>query len=207
MGPVYVPPPGQPGGGDSGARAAGFADYAAYERAVSSGGAGGFNFDYAKEAEKAYGELGAYYVRILEEAKGDMNKVLSRLTEDYDRGLRIKREDTTRAIEGAERGVVDNALARGLYQSSGFDPNGQRGLYDENRARALDPIRQNQQRYEEEALINKQRQEMDIPEEFKRKEFALEQERREKAAGLAEQRGARAYQDFQLKNLYNPSLT
>src|SRR3972149_7458335 len=64
------------------------------------GGDGGysiptFSFDYAAEAEKAYGELGPYYDRLLSESKGDMNLALSRLVEDYDRGLRFKKADVT----------------------------------------------------------------------------------------------------------------
>src|SRR5260370_659260 len=64
----------------------------------SSGGGGAasrpaipaFNFDYAGEAAKAFGELGPYYDKLLTDYKGDMNKILSRLIEDYDNGIRIK---------------------------------------------------------------------------------------------------------------------
>lgn len=91
-----------------------------------------FNFDYAGEATKAYGELGPYYTRLIEWANGDMNKVLSRLTEDYDRGLRVKKEDTAagqKQIDLAQgqadirqgqsqENIKNNLLARGLYQKS-----------------------------------------------------------------------------------------
>lgn len=112
----------------------------------SGGGGGGsipsFNFDYAAEAEKAYGELGVYYDRILRESEGDLNLALSRLVEDYDRGLRVRKEDTAfqqetsdlqqaeadrqRAL--AERGANENVLKRGLAQKSLFDPFGGIGL-------------------------------------------------------------------------------
>lgn len=95
-----------------------------------------FNFDYKAEAEKAYGELGGYYERLLRESQGDMNKVLSRLVEDYNQGIRFKREDAatqTGALDLADQqageeavlqkqGVMNNALSRGLYQKSAFTP-------------------------------------------------------------------------------------
>lgn len=108
------------------------------------GGAGGgtpaFSFDYAAEATKAYGELGPYYERLLTESKGDMNKVLARLVQDYDRGVRIKREDVgtekeaiaqaqlqaNRANEQGKTNIADNALSRGLLQKSAFATPGEK---------------------------------------------------------------------------------
>lgn len=109
----------------------------------SSGGGGGsmpsFSFDYEGEAKKAYGELGAYYNRVLQWAEGDMNKALARLTQDYETGVRIKKEDTALAksdIDSAQKesarllgiarteaknNVIGNANARGLLQRSNFD--------------------------------------------------------------------------------------
>jgi len=88
------------------------ADFIATNGAKAGGGGGipTFNFDFAAEAEKAYGELGVYYDRILKESRGDVDKALSRLVEDYDRGLRIKTEDTDRALINANRQVQNNAL-------------------------------------------------------------------------------------------------
>lgn len=103
----------------------------------SAGNPPPFNFDYAAEASKAYGELGPYYTRLIQWANGDMNKVLARLTEDYDKGLRIQKEDTATSKANVDRAqsaadvnqantlesVKNNALARGLYQKS-LDANG-----------------------------------------------------------------------------------
>lgn len=172
-----------------------------------AGGVPTFNFDYAKAATDAYGELGPYYLRLLTESRGDLNKVLARLTEDYDRGLRIKTEDRALATENATRNVTDNALARGIYQKSVYDPSGGMGLADENLRRNIEPINTAFNRWKTEADIDIGRQRTDLPEAQARDEFRMEQERREKAAALAETRGARAYQDFQAKQLYNPSLT
>lgn len=100
-----------------------------------------FSFDYEAEAEKAYGELGTYYTRILNEARGDVDKVLARLVEDYDRGIRLKKEDTELAksnIDSAQKeserllaiarketkqNVVNDAQSRGLLSKSNFDTN------------------------------------------------------------------------------------
>src|SRR6185503_8131474 len=60
---------------------------------ITSHTPGTFFFDYAAEAEKAYGELGAYYDRVLRESQGDTTKAIARLTEDYDTGLRREKED------------------------------------------------------------------------------------------------------------------
>jgi hypothetical protein len=165
-----------------------------------------FSFDYKKAAEEAYGELGTYYLRILSETKGDMNKALARLTEDYDRGLRIRTEDKNMAIENTTDNVRDNALARGIYQNSVYDPDSGKGLADQNLKENVDPINRTFDRWKEEADIEVGRKRTDLPEEQKRREFDLEQERRMKAADLAETRGARAYQDYQAKQLANPSL-
>ena len=123
------------------------ADFAATGGQGKGGGGGGgsiptFDFDYAAEAQKAYGELGVYYDRILRESEGDLNLALSRLVEDYDRGIRIKKEDTgfqqetidqqqaeadrQRAL--AERRAGVNIQKRGLAQKSLFDPFGGIGL-------------------------------------------------------------------------------
>lgn len=180
--------------------------YANTGKYLSSGGVPIFNFDYKKSAEEAYGELGTYYLRLLSESKGDLNKVLARLTEDYDRGLRIKTEDKALGIESGTRNVRDNALARGIYQKSVYDPEGGMGVPDENLNRVVEPINQEFNRWKEDTDINVARQRFDLPEQQKRDEHNLEQERRLKSAEMAEQRGARAYQDFQAKQLANPDF-
>lgn len=194
--------------------------YANQGRFGGGGGIPTFSFDYAKAAEEAYGEMGPYYLRLLTESRGDMNKALARLTEDYDRGIRNQRVSFAAQQQEAERqsgqertNIVANALARGLYQKSNFDPQGGFGIPTQNLNEQQDRFAYEEggrkralSQYEEEATIAKKRQEVDLPEEQRRREFALEQERREKSASLAEQRGARAYQDFQAKQLGNPDL-
>lgn len=147
-----------------------------------------FNFNTERAANQAYGELGAYYDRILKESQGDMTKVLARLTEDYQRGTRIKFENTQ-----------NNALARGLYQKSAYDTNtlpatpaapnlGGFGLPEANYKQSIEPL-----------TIAKQRQEIDLPEAQRRSEFDMEQNRRKEAAGIANNRGEKAYQDYLAK--------
>lgn len=193
------------------------AEELAREFGVSSGGGRSipsFNFDYEAEARNAYGELGPYYLRLLTESQGDTNKILSRLVEDYDRGLRIKREDRatteTALVESerrARRNVVDNALTRGLYTKSAFAPEQGFGIADTNLIDALYPIQTRRQladtalkRYEEQADITKTRTTEDTREKQKRYEFDLEQRKRKEAAELANTRGSRAYQKYISEN-------
>lgn len=90
----------------------------------TSGGGGGrgvFNFDYAGEAQKAYGELGAYYDRLLRESEGDLNKVLARLTEDYARGVRIKTRNTDLSRENLDiaQRIQDKQQAQAVERGQG----------------------------------------------------------------------------------------
>lgn len=195
--------------------------------AMGSGGVPTFSFDYEAEARKAYGELGAYYNRLLEESRGDLTKVLARLVEDYDRGLRIRKEDLTFGQETydlaqseAERQaklsrdrLKSSALARGFYQKSAFDPNGGYGIPDtelrefeegfdyqtQSRRRLRDRLFTGFNRYKEEADIARKRKEVDLPEDQRRYEHNLEQQRRVEAANMASTRGQRAYQDYLTK--------
>lgn len=160
---------------------------------MDSGGGNPFSFDYAAEATKAYGELGAYYDRILRESQGDMNKAIARLEEDYTSGKRYRAEQVRQVTQGNQ----NSALSRGLFQKSVFDPNGGFGIPDTNLKESLLPF----DRAAENADLSRSRALVDLPEQQKRREFDLEQNRRKEAASLAETRGARAYTDFQARNL------
>ena len=169
-----------------------------------------FNFDYEKAAQEAYGELGAYYDRILKESQGDLTLALSRLTEDYDRGLRIKKEDTATSQQDlaqteklAQRRVQDNALARGLYQNSVTGAEG-KGIPDQDLIEAMYPINRqrenvdlNLRRYEEGQKTGKTRTEQDLRTRQERYEYDQEQNRRKEAASIANDRGSRAFNRFQ----------
>lgn len=178
-----------------------------------SGGIPQFNFDYAGAATQAYGELGTYYDRILRESQGDLNKALARLTQDYETGARIRKENVATSQQAldiraqqAKEAAVNNALARGLYQQSAYAPPNQPnafGLASENIQKAQQPVdlaRQNLMtsfnRAEEAANQRIARQREDLPEQQRRREFELEQRRRRESAELANTRGSRAYQDY-----------
>lgn len=165
------------------------------------GGQGAFNFDYAGEAQKAYGELGTYYDKILQDSKGDMNKALARLKEDYDRGIRFKKEDTAKAVEVSNKNVQNNALARGLYQKSAYEPpTGPQqgfGIPTENFTRATQDLNTGLNRYLETTGVNLARQQTDLPLAEQRKETDLEQQRRQQAGELANTRGGQALQKYQ----------
>lgn len=159
-----------------------------------------FSFDYAGEAQKAYGDLGAYYDRLLRESRGDMNKVLSRMVEDYDRGMRIRREDYQAAKDQAAQSVYANAKSRGINQTSAYGAPG-RGIADMLLQKLSQPIDTNYARANESALIGNTRQTQDITTEEQRKEAALEQERRTNAASLANERGTQAYNKWSATQL------
>ena len=54
--------------------------------------------DFAKLEEQAFEMLKPYYLKIAQESRGDFNRAISILDEDYSRGVRIAREDTTKEI-------------------------------------------------------------------------------------------------------------
>jgi hypothetical protein len=180
---------------------------------VGYGGEGGasgggnvapFNFDYVKAATDAYGELGVYYDRLLRESKGDLNIALARLTEDYDKGIRIQTEDTNTANTATAQSNQNNALARGLYQKSLFDPfsnpeapTAGMGLAD--MANPNNPYGQtvaqrkiDLTRFKDTAGTTLARTKTDKTTEQQRYELNLEQQRRQESASMAETRGARA---------------
>lgn len=183
--------------------------------ALSSGGGGGsFSFDFAEEAKKAYGELGTYYDRILKESRGDMNRALARLQEDYDTGVRIRKEDygiqqeqIDREQEQNKRIVQGNALARGIYQKSLQDPTGGFGIADENMKLVQEGAERQRQslgrtllRATEAADLARKRTTEDVQTGQERSEFDLEQQRRKEAGELANVRGQRSFSDWQMRN-------
>lgn len=176
-----------------------------------SGGIAPFNFDYAQAAKEAYGELGAYYDRLLKESKGDLDLAISRLVEDYDRGVRIQTEDTQTANQAATQSNQANALSRGLYTKSLFQPfvpeaTTGMGIADVNNSNNPygQRITQNNLqlgRYKEQAGTSLARQKIDLPERQRRTAFDLEQQRRQEAAGMAENRGQRALTKWQSEQM------
>lgn len=114
---------------------------------MGSSGAGGggtvapFSFDYAAEAEKAYGELGTYYNELLTQSEGDINLAFSRLVEDYDRGVRTRTASTADQKTGIDLAQVEadrrqkiaqetteNRISRrGVGQTSFYSPDQNRG--------------------------------------------------------------------------------
>lgn len=177
---------------------------------TGTGGIPSFNFDFAAEAEKAYGELGLYYDRILRESKGDTNLALSRLTEDYERGKRIRREDLPiqqESLSLQRKQRIDNLRnsqsRRGILSDSVYDPSGGRGLADEETReaelpfdRSSESLLRNFTRQEEQDTITKGRTETDLRTRQEREEADMEQRRRKEAAELSNIRGERAYRNF-----------
>lgn len=171
-----------------------------------------FNFDFVKEAEKAYGELGPYYDRLLRESQGDTTKAISRLTEDYDRGLRFKQQDTQEALLSSQRAAGEarqaqttSELGRGISTRSAYGGEGNTalGIADTERADLEARVLANEQninqglsRYTEEANLQKTRGVTDYTEAQRRREAELERERRLESSNLANLRGERAYNRY-----------
>jgi hypothetical protein len=174
----------------------------------SSSSGGGFDFNFEDEAKKAYGELGAYYDRILRESQGDVNLAITRLDEDYSRGERYKRENIAIQLDQQEQqrkqainqteGVSN---ARGLMGRSSFA--GGFGLGDERKNTVIDAFNKNKTatetdltRFLEGNKIERERKVTDMRTNLQRKEFDLEQNRRKESADLANIRGQRALSRF-----------
>lgn len=189
--------------------------------AGGKGGGGSFNFDYTGEAQKAYGELGTYYDRLFKDYKGDMNKILARLVEDYATGVRLKRTSTAEAqtAQDFQQGqAVDRTtgalINRGLLSTSAYAPPptnaqpGQQGYGtgDTIFTNLLTPFKAKtttraanladyETRYGENGtLLTRKR--ADTTQSIDEKQFALEQQRREQAATMADQRASRAYNSY-----------
>lgn len=168
---------------------------------LSTDEAPAFSFDYEAEAKKAYGELGTYYDRLLKEAQGDMNKVLARLVEDYDRGKRVRTEDYNQSLTAANQAAVNNAQRRGLYSQSAYDSGPGFGLADAIMRKARQPVDESYQRANEAADIARKRTETDAADSLERRKLDLEQERRTQAGELANERGSKAYQKWSATSL------
>lgn len=182
----------------------------------SSGGsgAGGFSVpNYQKYYDQAYNDLQAYYARILQEERGDVEMAKRRLMEDYQRGNRITMEDYTRELATAEeqagastqelafrtgqerRGVETDLLQRGISQGGvAGQVRGEQKTSEQLRQeaidRALNKSRENltyaKERSLEEGTIEQKRGTEDVASAFRKFVTAKGQERQEKAAQLAD---------------------
>lgn len=133
-----VAPPGQPGGGDAGARAAGFADYSAYQQAgspdVGGGGGGGgdilsqyvntianqfqtvkpfeqvnpFSFDKQLAEQAATAEYDPYYQQLLSDYTGNVQTTLSRSQQDLQTTLQQLQQGRD-YYTGTEKRMLDQA--------------------------------------------------------------------------------------------------
>lgn len=186
-----------------------------YGDMVSSQTSGTFFFDSAYEAEKAFGDLGPYYDRLLKESRGDINKAISRLTEDYDTGQRREKQDQAAAIrlqeisqEQQRKSLMNQGLQRGITSASAYEqPTGldqSLGIFGQQKAQ-LGEVQDLQKqnlinpflRGAEDQLKSKTRTEEDLRTKQTRYESELEQQRRREASELQTTRQQRAYTGYQ----------
>lgn len=173
---------------------------------------GGFNFDFAGEAEKAYGELGTYYDRLLKENDFDVNKALSRLSYDYDTNTRQARQDyfiqekqMKTAQEQQNKALITEGLRRGITRGSAYDTQGKDmlGIFGakkkqlgELQAMDTQQLSTSLDRYLKGAELSKQRSTEDINTQAERYKSELERNRRKEAGELANLRGQTAFQNY-----------
>lgn len=163
--------------------------------------------------ERALEELRPYYERILEEEGGDVERAKQRIEQDYQRGMRISREDLSVAKESQgpavepgetiqdyynrtksefgsfpQEGIkmLDNLMKRRV-QHSGIAQTDTQNLAtaQKRRQEALDRA---QGRYAEKIGINRERTLGDIDRAWSRRQFELGEEKKEKAGRLGRQK-------------------
>lgn len=190
-----------------------------------TGGGSSFGFDFEAEVDKAFNELGSYYDYIITEAKGDMNRALARLEEDYKTGKRQRMEsfNLTKEAQGlaqdafatdadkAYKTLATRNLARGINRTSAFAPTEGRGIADVEQNKLAADINRGQQGLDlnkkssqlaldqssELADLSLTRGQEDLPREFTRFEKTQQENRKRDAGELALSRQQRAYQRFE----------
>jgi hypothetical protein len=186
--------------------------------------------EYEKQALE---ELRPYYERILREEGGDVEKAKQRLEEDYQRGIRIKREDWEIAKRNYGPQMLPNESIAQYYNRTKYDygtfpEEGISAFSNLNKRNILqsgianytaDKVRTAQQarqeaidlalrRYEEEAGIAKQRKLDDTDTQWQRRQFQLEEEKKTNAANLARQKRSDdiALQQIERENLMRKAI-
>lgn len=198
--------------------------------APSGGGGGGFTVpNFQEYVTKANQSLDAYYTRILEEEKGDVERAKRRLEEDYKRGMRVSTEDyvkgTTRAVEDtdvaktqtqaletqenrqlegnlARRGVSQGGVAQTLTGEQSERQRLRREAIDRALKRQQEDLQYGKERSQEGTTINQRRGTEDIATAYAKFLNQSRQEREEKALGLGEQAYNRDFQRNQAEQAF-----
>lgn len=187
--------------------------------------------DYEKDALE---ELRPYYERILKEEGGDVEKAKARIEEDYNRGIRVTRQDWETAKTGqgtpirpgesiadyynrakneygtfSQEGIqaVSNLNKRGILSSGIANVSAANLATDQQRRQqALDLA---MQRYEEQSGITRGRNIEDTNTAWDRKQFDLGEEKKVRAAQMARQNRSDdvATQQIERENLMRKAIT
>lgn len=181
----------------------------------------------------ALAELRPYYERILKEEGGDVEKAKVRIEEDYQRGIRISREDyeVQKKAYGQEMApgqTLPDYYNKNKYQLGTFPEEGVTALENINKRGLLKSgiadvtgtnLKSSQQRrqeaidlalkrYSEQAGITKSRGSRDIGTNWERRQFELQQEQAEKAGSLGRQKRADeiSTQEIERENLMRKAV-
>ena len=188
---------------------------------------------YEEYEALALEELKPYYKRILKEEGGDVKKAKGRLEEDYQRGIRIQREDwkTAKKNYGPQMTAGESPIqyynrtkaeygtmpTEGISQFSNLNRRGvaSSGIAttEGNKLRTSQEARQEAidlslKRYNERAGINRARSLEDIASNWARRQFMLAEEKKTNAAILGRQKRSDeiSLQEIERKNLLRKAI-
>ena len=161
----------------------------------------------------AFEELKPYYERILKEEGGDVERAKLRLNQDYERGIRINREDYQAAKEGQGEAIKPGESTQDYYNRTKnqygtfpeegiekLDTTNRRGMMDSGFAqvdaakmatsqqRRQEAIKNAAGRYAEAAGFQRTRGLEDVNSAWERRQFALDEEQKEGAVDLGRQK-------------------
>lgn len=166
--------------------------------------------DYEKLALE---ELRPYYERILKEEGGDVERAKRRLDEDYQRGVRVAREDTNIqrkqltdvTIPQEKQNLQESLIKRGLMNTETVNGMATGGVPSQLQNKLADDQRRRQEaieralsRYEDTEGIRKGRAFEDIGTEWDRRQFALGEEKKQRAVTMGRMKREDEYSQQQL---------
>ena len=181
----------------------------------------------------ALAELTPYYERILKEEGGDVEKAKARLEQDYQRGIRMKREDWETATKAEGPTMIAGETPTEYYNrtkgSSGTSPSEGISLFSNLNKRGVsqsgianvegkkmvtsqqarqEAIDRALKRYEEEAGITKSRGIEDANTNWERRQFELTESKKTDAATLARQKRSDeiSTQEIERENLLRKAI-
>jgi len=185
--------------------------------------------DFSTYYTQAYNDLESYYKTILQQEGGDVDKAISRLKEDYDKGMRVAMEDYTtdiaysresaaaakkeeaatavkegRALTGEliGRGVSAGGLAETKKEELKSAQDLRREAIDRALKKSESELGTTLERSQEDTTTTQKRGTEDVASEWQKYQTEKAMEREEKSLGLAESRYGREFNALSTKKSY-----